>query len=126
MKCTIEGYSQRELLRRKMDAHDVVLLQWFHEQFTVGMKKVRVAEREWALLEYENVCEELPILRLSSRDSLYRRMKKLTDARVLESCHDPESKRTVYRLNEQAIYALMTGGERESSGETDYTPDLRS
>ena len=126
MKYTIEGYSQRELLRRRMDAHDVVLLQWFHEQFTLGMKKVRIAEREWALLEYESVCEELPILGLTSKDSLYRRMKKLTDVNVLESCHDPESKRTVYRLNEKAIYALVTGGERESSVETECVTDLRS
>ncbi|HUX49674.1 MAG TPA: hypothetical protein VMW73_02700 [Spirochaetia bacterium] len=126
MKYTIEGYSQRELLRRRMDAHDVVLLQWFHEQFTLGMKKIRIAGREWALLEYENVCEELPILGLASKDSLYRRMKKLTDANVLESSHDPESKRTVYRLNEKAIYALVTGGERESSVETQCVPDLRS
>jgi len=126
MKYTIEGYSQRELLRRRMDAHDVVLLQWFHEQFTLGMKKIRIAEREWALLEYEDVCEELPILGLASKDSLYRRMKKLTDANVLESCYDPESKRTVYRLNEKAIYALVTGGERESSIETECLSDLRS
>ena len=117
MRYTVAGYSQRELLRRHLDAFDAVLLQYVQETLSIvsidgsdRCTKVLIDNELWVSIPYEEVVEQLPVLGLSSADALYRRLRKLVASGALISRYDSYHKCTLLRLNSSTLHILICGG----------------
>ena len=86
MKYTIEGFSQKRLIESGMDCADVVFLRWFIDWIATGtMKTMMRSEKEFYWIQYDRVLQELPIIGVSSKDALARRLKAMESKNALES-----------------------------------------
>lgn len=85
MRYTIEGFSQARSLEFNLDVVDLVILRWIVDFYnTDKMMKMQVDNKVYFWVKYEAVIEDLPILNINTKDSLYRRLKKLVMCGVLE------------------------------------------
>jgi len=114
VRYTVVGFSQQEVVNRKMDIGDCVLLEWFQGSFYGGLRKVKIDGTEWAHVEYQDIHDQLPILRVVSSDAAYRRMKRLCNAGVMFCRQDEKKKHLLYRVNPEAMYRLFSSGEQHS------------
>lgn len=90
MKYTIEGFSQRRLIGYGLDAVDALILRYFidFKECKKGKKKMIsriINSNQYYWIKYEKVIKELPILKLNTPDSVYRRLKKMVKVQVLET-----------------------------------------
>lgn len=85
MKYTIEGFSQQLLIDKGLDCIDAVILRWYSD-FQVSGKMTQIINKGkiYYWLKYDYVIQELPIIGIKNKESLYRRMKKLVYAGILE------------------------------------------
>lgn len=87
MKHTIEGFSQIEAIKlqtenQKIDVIDLVILRWLTD-FNPEMSKRVIDDEEYFWVNYQYVLEQMPILSIEKR-SLYRRLQKLCDLKILK------------------------------------------
>lgn len=84
MKFTINGFSQRRLIKLGLDATDSLILRCFVDfKDTEKMKAEIIDNEKYYWIKYEWLIQELPILGLKTKDSIYRRLKKMVKAGVL-------------------------------------------
>jgi len=74
MRVTVSGFSQREVLKRKMEAGDCILLKRFQGNFCCELRRVKLGDTEWALVDYQEFHTRLPILSVASAHAAYRRL----------------------------------------------------
>jgi hypothetical protein len=85
MKYTIEGFRQDKLVEMGLDSTDACLLRYILDFYNTGkMIKVNDNGKEYFWLNYQATIDSMPILRIASKDSLYRRLKKMVDGGLLE------------------------------------------
>lgn len=86
MKLTIMGFSQRKLIEYGLDTIDALILRWILDFYhSKNMMKINFEDKEYIWVNYKHLLENLPILNIA-KDTLYRRLKKICQAQVLE-CH---------------------------------------
>lgn len=109
MKFTIEGFSQARAVELKLDATDLLILRWLVDfANTDRMVKMQVGGKVYFWVKYEGVLEELPILNLK-KDSLYRRLMKMVEAKILEHTVIKQGGTySMYRLGENYL-SLVSG-----------------
>ncbi|WFD11986.1 DnaD domain-containing protein [Tepidibacter hydrothermalis] len=84
MKFTINGFSQRRLIKLGLDSTDALILRCFVDfKDTEKMKAEMIENERYYWIKYEWLIQELPILGLKTKDSVYRRLKKMVNAGVL-------------------------------------------
>ena len=115
MKYTIEGFSQVESVRIGLDVKDLVLLRWIVDFYNTGCMSIHLFEGvPFFWINYQYVLRELPVLGISSKDVLARRMKRmakigLLEARVFESA----GHRTYFRFKKAALRGLLSNTEAQ-------------
>ena len=82
MKYTIQGFNQEEALRLGLDLTDLTILRWIVD-FSPKMVKKVIEDNIFFWVKYQALLEDMPVLKIG-KDMLYKRLKKLTDAGVLE------------------------------------------
>lgn len=86
MKYTINGFSQSELVKKKLDAVDSLLLRYFIDFKDSGKMVKKIVDNEiYYWLDYDTIIRALPILNLNKPDSIYRRFKKMCACNILKS-----------------------------------------
>jgi hypothetical protein len=98
MRYTIEGFSQRELVEHRMDAADAVILRWLVDFSATGKMRMRLmpysegaappgTDRAASIphywIHYETVLSELPILGITAKDVIARRLKRMAKEGIL-------------------------------------------
>lgn len=112
MKYTINGFSQAKLIEYGLDEKDSLLLRYLVDFKGSGKMRSRiVGQEEFYWLSYKGVIEEYPILNLKE-DSVYRRLKKLCDKRILKSI----------TIREGGTYSFYNTGENYLSLISDSNP----
>lgn len=116
MKYTINGFSQGKLIEYGLDEKDSLLLRYLVDFKGSGkMRSKIVGQEEFYWLSYKGVIEEYPILNLKE-DSVYRRLKKLCDKKILKSI----------TIREGGTYSFYNTGENYLSLISDSNPsDLK-
>lgn len=85
MKYTINGFSQEKLISYGLDEKDSLLLRYFIDFKDSGKMKIKtIDEEQYYWVSYKGVMEAMPILNLKE-DSVYRRLKKLCEKKILKS-----------------------------------------
>ena len=84
MKYTIMGFNQAKAVELNLDTDDLLILSYFSDfRDTELMVSEEFEGKRYYWLRYDALLENLPILRIASKSSLRRRLKKLQDAKVL-------------------------------------------
>lgn len=84
MKFTILGFSHPAAYDLGLDINDLAILRWYIDFKESGyMNKKVIDGKEFYLVIYEYVLEDLPILSMK-KDAVYRRFKKMCDKKILE------------------------------------------
>ena len=84
MKFTILGFSHPAAYDLGLDINDLAILRWYIDFKESGyMNKKVIDGKEFYLVIYEYVLEDLPILCMK-KDAVYRRFKKMCDKKILE------------------------------------------
>ena len=84
MKFTILGFSHPAAYDLGLDINDLAILRWYIDFNESGyMNKKVIDGKEFYLVIYEYVLEDLPILGMK-KDAVYRRFKKMCDKKILE------------------------------------------
>ena len=126
MKYTVEGYSQREIVRLGLDPGDVIFVRWFIDFYSGGMMKLSIGGKEWGWLSYRHVVEELPVLGIQTNRGLYKRMQRLVEKGVLMHRVDPRRQRALYRPNDEGMRRLVSGTPNlKQVGESEVGTSIR-
>lgn len=82
MKFTIHGFNQRKLIKMGLDA---ITLRWFVDFKDTGEMAIEIIENEqYYWIKYEKIIQDIPIAKLKTKDSVYRRLKKLDETGILK------------------------------------------
>ncbi|MDU4596491.1 DnaD domain protein [Clostridium botulinum] len=85
MKYTICGFSQEKLLEFNLDFTDALILRYFVDFKDTGDMVMEIHEgKPYYWLKYSALINEIPIIKIKSKDVLRRRLKKLEECGVLE------------------------------------------
>ena len=85
MKLSILDYNQKIAVSFGLDMNDLILIRWFVDyRNTNEMNEVIFDGKAYYWVNYKKVIEDLPILKIKSKDVLRRRFKKLCDCKILE------------------------------------------
>ncbi|ENK0558044.1 DnaD domain protein [Clostridium botulinum] len=85
MKYTICGFSQEKLLEFSLDFTDALILRYFVDFKDTGDMVMEIHEgKPYYWLKYSALINEIPIIKIKSKDVLRRRLKKLEECGVLE------------------------------------------
>ncbi len=89
MRYSLSGFSQPRAVELGMDSVDLNFLRWFVDFSVSGkMKQFDKGNGDrFYWIQYQYVLDEMPILRLESKKSLAKRLKKLVEINVLEHYH---------------------------------------
>ncbi|MDE7425366.1 MAG: hypothetical protein K2N51_17040 [Lachnospiraceae bacterium] len=83
MKYTIHGFSQEKAIQYGLDDGDLMALRWFVDyKDGKGMIKKTVKGEVYYWVNYEKLAEAFPI-RKWSKDTVYRRFKKMVKQKIL-------------------------------------------
>jgi uncharacterized phage protein (TIGR02220 family) len=86
LKYTIEGFSQKQLIAFNLDIIDAAILRYLVDFRDSGSMLSRAVDgKQYHWVKYDAVSEALPILNLNKPDSVYRRLKKMVEQKILES-----------------------------------------
>ena len=103
MKNTIHGFNQKELVELGLDNDDALILRWFVDFKDTGKMVSRIVNNEkYYWIKYEGMINDLPILKLKTKDALYRRLKKIDKTGVI--------KHTI--VKENGTYSFYALGEK--------------
>ena len=86
MKYNIEGFSQRKLVEFGLDSVDAIILRWFVDFYATNKMVVLKDEndKEFKWVNYGAIIEDLPILKITNREVIARRFKKMENCGILE------------------------------------------
>lgn len=85
MKYTIEGLQQSILLEMNLDSEDAIILRYIIDFYNTGkMAKITDSGKEYFWVNYSTIIKEIPIINISSNDSLYRRFRKYVKCGLME------------------------------------------
>ena len=83
MKYTIEGFSQKEMLKKDMDTVDAVILRWFIDFKDTGKMYSEIINGDkFYWVKYDQVLKDIPIVNLG-KEALARRLKKMANNKIL-------------------------------------------
>lgn len=82
MKYTIFEFNQEKAVEYNLDIEDLLLLQWITD-FTTRIPAKIINEEKYYWIKYEELLKDLPILRFSSKDRLYRKLNELVQKGIL-------------------------------------------
>lgn len=100
MKNTIQGFNQSKLVEFGLDSDDALILRWFVDfKDSNKMTSKIIDDEKYYWIKYEGILEDLPILRLKTKDALYRRLKKMDKCQILKH-------KTVKENGTYSFYAL--------------------
>lgn len=118
MKNTIHGFNQKELVEYGLDNDDALILRWFVDFKDTGRMATRIIENEkYYWVKYEGIIEDLPILKLKTKDALYRRFKKMDKAGVIKHITYKENGTfSFYTLGEKYITLITRNNYEEPIG----------
>lgn len=127
MKYTIHGFSQEVAIKLDIEHDGLLFLRWFVDFIgTNRMVKRVIGDDIFYWVQYEKVCEELPILS-SKRDTIYRKLQKLVDADVLKH-HTTKNKTGTYSWyafgTEYAALVSNTASKKNSEKNPSSSEDL--
>jgi len=84
MKYTINGFSQTKLLEFKMDLVDSLILRWFVDFRGTDKMVSCIYEGEiYYWVSYKGLIKDIPIIGITSKDVLRRRLKALCEKEIL-------------------------------------------
>lgn len=84
MKYNLYGYSQQKAIELGLDDRDLMILRWFIDYKDTGkMAKKIINDDVYYWIKYEGIVEAFPIAGWK-KDTVYRRLKKLVNAKVLK------------------------------------------
>ena len=108
MKLSIMDYHQPTAVAYGLNMDDLLLLKWFVDyRSTDRMELVMIDDVPFYWVNYNKVLEDLPILRITNKDVLRRRFKKLCDAKVLKFHLEKNKKGTFTYYNTDTRYQLL-------------------
>jgi hypothetical protein len=120
MKYTIEGFSQKELIKKDMDCVDTVLLRYIVDFYNTGkMAKIIYEEKEYFWIKYSEMLKQLPICKIKSTEALGRRLKKWHENGIIEKhTHKEGGSFSCFRFLPGYEYLINTDGPVQKSGPT--------
>ena len=84
MKTTIHGFRQDRLVLYGMDNDDALILRWFVDFKDSGKMASKIIEEDkYYWIKYEGLLDDLVILKIKTKDALYRRLKKMEKQKTL-------------------------------------------
>lgn len=112
MKRTIEGFSQQSLLTLGLNSDHAILLRWFIDYRDSGLLSKRCfGGNEYHHVEYAFVLECLPILGISNREVIGRKLKKMVQASLFFQKADKRVGTYMYfRVNPPVYASLIDDG----------------
>lgn len=112
MKYNLYGYSQQKAIELGLDDRDLMILRWFIDYKDTGkMAKKIINDDVYYWIKYEGIVEAFPIAGWK-KDTVYRRLKKLVNAKVLK--HETIKQCGVwsyYTIGENYIELLDSNGK---------------
>ena len=85
MKYTIEGFSQEHLVKLGLDATDAVILRYIVDFYSTGkMVKISYESEEYFWLKYDALIDELPIIKITNKVALARRLGKFVECGLMK------------------------------------------
>lgn len=85
MKYTLHGFSQPKLIELGLDYIDALILRYFIDfKDTNRMRREIINNQPYYWVKYEAIIEEYPILGITTKDRIYRRLKRLETIGVLK------------------------------------------
>lgn len=125
MKYTIEGFSQKVLVEKDLDAVDAVILRWFVDFHVSGKMKTLVRDgKVYHWVHYQSVIDDLPCIGVSNKESLGRRFQKLVKAEVLSMViHTVGGKFSYFAINPCGYAPLVDTLPTQKSIATDSKVD---
>jgi hypothetical protein len=110
MKYTIEGLGQQALIDLGLDCVDAVILRWIIDfRDTCKMREKRLNGREMFWLNYGYLLESLPIIGITNKEVLARRMTKICESGLMNKHVDKgaEGTFTYFNFNADKLGALF-------------------
>ena len=84
MKYTFFGFNQEKLIQLDLDLIDAAILRFFIDFKDSGDMVMKIIdEKPYYWLKYEYLIQQIPIIKVKSKDALRRRLKKLVESGVL-------------------------------------------
>jgi hypothetical protein len=85
MKSTINGFSQKALIDRGLNAHDALLLDWIYQAIDSNeFKSVNRNGFDFYFISYERVLDALPILKINTKKGIRKKFIELKNKGALE------------------------------------------
>lgn len=117
MKYTIFGFSQKKLVELGLDLIDAAILRELIDFKATGKMVCRDLDgEEWFWVKYQGLINQLPISKLTTRNSIYRRLTRLVDAGALK--HKTVKREGTYSFYQfgDAISSLMYLSDENEEG----------
>jgi hypothetical protein len=118
MKYNIEGFSQVNMIQNQYDCIDAVILRWYADfEHSNKMVKIKYKNKIFYWLKYDYIINEIPIINIKNKESLYRRFKKYVKHNHME--HYTKKNGGVYscyRLTEN-FYNLISDSKSTQKSE---------
>lgn len=125
MKYTILGFSQEKLIELGLDYVDAIILRYFvdfRETKRMTIKIINGEQYYW--VKYESILEEYPILNIKTKDSMYRRLKKLEEAKILKHVTIRNNGTySYYNIGENYLELLSKTDTDKNPKQTDINPN---
>lgn len=129
MKYTICGFNQNKMIEFGMDIIDAHLLRYFIDFKDTGKMIAEIFDNKpYYWIKYESVIEEIPTLKLKSKDSVYRRYKNMCKNNILvhKTRKDKRGTYSFYSVGENYKNLISdTGYGLKSERGTDINPDQK-
>lgn len=85
MRFTVHGFKQDKLIELGLDNDDALILRYFIDFRDTDSMRAEIIDGEtYYWIKYEAVIESIPIIKLKKKDSLYRKLKKMSSTGVLK------------------------------------------
>ena len=111
IRFAIMDYFQGTAIEMELDVKDLLILKWFSDYAMTG-KMIHKKEEDviYYQVKYQSIIDQLPILKLNTRKSIYRRMKAMEQKQILLSLVDSSAEGTYayYAMGPKYIDLLYT------------------
>jgi hypothetical protein len=110
MKYTIEGFSQNVMMELGFDCVDAVILRWIVDFFNTGKMKHLVYEgKAYVWINYQYVLDSLPLLGITNRRVLARRLDRICESGLMESTIEKSAQGTYtyFRFVEDVLESML-------------------
>ena len=115
MKYTVEGFGQSEAIKLGLDVKDLVLLRWIVDFYNTGCMSTHLFDEvPYFWINYQYVLKELPVLGITSKDVLARRMKKMAKKGLLYGkVFESAGHKTYFRFNKNVFRGLLSSTDSQ-------------